>query len=61
LTHTPPYPEFPAIRAYIQSIGGHTGLAERHGIAPRTAQRIYSGNMVPNARLLAELLQAANA
>ena len=61
MTHTPPNPEFDVIRAYARSIGGHIGLAERHSIAVRNAERIYSGKMKPGPRLLAELLYAANA
>jgi hypothetical protein len=60
LTHTPSYPEFDDIRAYVRLIGGHIAFAERHNIDPRTAQRIYSGKIKPGPRLLAELLDAAN-
>lgn len=61
LPNTPPYPEFDNIRSYARSIGGHEGLAARHNIAVRTAERIYSGKMKPGPRLLVELLEAANA
>jgi len=61
LTYTLPYPEFVAIRAYARSIGGHKGLVERHEIAIRTAERIYSGKIKPGPKLLRELLESANA
>lgn len=58
---SPPYPEFPIIRAYAKRCNGWAGMAAAHRIDPRTAQRIYSGKWKPGPNLMAELLAAANA
>ncbi len=57
---TPPYPEYPAVRAYIDALGGgHREFAELLDIDERTASRIFSGKIKPGRSLLAEILANA--
>jgi hypothetical protein len=46
----------PAIRAYIKGLGGPDAFAAKHGVSPRNAQRIYSGQRPCPNRLRDEIM-----
>ena len=54
-------PSHAQLRAYVKRIGGHDGLAARHGISPRAAQRFYSGAKPLPPSLAAEITAAITA
>ena len=47
----------PEIRRYIERLGGVEAFAARHGIAPRNAQRIFSGQRPCPNRLRDEIIE----
>lgn len=51
-------PEFhKTLRAYVDQLGGPRNFGKRHGLAHRTAERIYSGEKPCPAGLQAEILE----
>lgn len=48
----------PELRARINRLGGYAALAERFGLSPRTAERIFSGAKPCPPTLREEILQA---
>ncbi|WP_225205055.1 hypothetical protein [Novosphingobium huizhouense] len=48
----------PALRAYVERLGGPRAFGHRHSLSHRTAERIYSGAMACPSGVADEVLQA---
>lgn len=45
----------PTLRAYVERLGGPRKFGQRHGLAHRTAERLYSGEKLCPPGLQAEI------